>query len=436
MGYGRNNWRQVAGFAAEFIPGGEAVIDAVDLARGVTDSVGLSRLNYTKGGHPLVELPWQPPGPPPDQQRAEAVGQQAWNVLFADETRYSAASLLDQVGNLLVPLPPAELDMVVRRWGQQGLERWDSLTHVEDGNGEPAYDWRRQRELFGWLLRTVSPYGAMLIGTWMPCSQPDDDAECECGDHGWVLPEGPFAKVDGAYVTENWQWVSGASEAMSWQDMDQGQLGDCWLLTSMQSVLQANPQHAPRHLRLEANGTVTATFYDQGGPIDITVVPDLPYGHGRIWGAKGHTADARYAETWPSYYEKAAAQFYGNYHDIAHGGPPATALNLLTGREAQWLDLSTAWLVQEVADRRSRGQALVATTAPAANAAPGEAAKIAGGRLVQNHAYFIKDVDVAGGRICLGNPWGDGATRKLWECWLTLEEVGYYLVQIAAVDTW
>ncbi|MER6053161.1 C2 family cysteine protease, partial [Streptomyces sp. NPDC001793] len=429
MGYGRNNWRQVAGFAADFIPGGQAVLGAVDLVRDVNDSVGRSRLNYTKGGHPLVELPWQPPGPPPDPQRADAVGAQAWNMLFADETRYSARSLLDQVAGILGPLPPAELDMVVRRWGQQGLERWDALTHVEDEHGEPAYDWRRQKELFGWLLRTVSPYGAMLVGTWMGCSQPDYDPECACGDHGWVLPEGPFAQVDGAYFTQNWQRVSASTEAIAWQDMEQGHFGDCWLLTSAQSVLQANPQHAARHLRQEANGTVTVTFYNEGSPIDITVVADLPYGHGRLWSATGHTEDARYAETWPGYFEKAAAQFHGHYCEIAHGGPPSVALSLLTGREGQKLDLNSPWLIQEIANRKSHGQALVATTAVAAGADPGDATAIAGGRLVQNHAYFVKDADPAGGRICLGNPWGDQATRKQWECWLTLQEVGSYLVQ-------
>ncbi|EOT00430.1 C2 family cysteine protease [Streptomyces noursei] len=431
MNYHRNNWRQVADVAAPFIPGGRALMDAVNVVQGFSDNVGRDRLQYVQDGRPVVELPWQPPGPPPDPQRAEAVGRQAWGVLFADAQQYGARPLLDQAGTLLASLPPTELDLVVRRFGTQGLDRWDALTHIEDEHGQPAYDWRRQQELFSWLLRTVSPYGAMLIGAGMPCSQPDYDAECGCGDHGWVLPEGPFAQVDGAYVTENWQWVSASTEAMSWQDMDQGRFGTCWLLTSMQAVLQANSQYAPRHLRLEANGTVTVTLYDEGTPIGITLVPDLPYGHGGLWGAKGHTADARYAETWPGYFEKAAAQFFGNYHDVAHGGGVCDALALLTGRAAQPLDLTSPWLAQEIADRKARGQALVATT-------PGTSDRdtIADGRLAANHAYFIKDVDPAGGRICLGNPWGDGATRQMWECWLTRQEVGPHLVRIDAVDTW
>ncbi|WP_274911446.1 C2 family cysteine protease [Streptomyces sp. WZ-12] len=431
MGYHRNNWRQVADLAAPFIPGGRELMSAVDAVHGISDSVGRDRLHYVQGGHPVVELPWQPPGPLPNHQRADEIGRQAWNALFADEQRYGARSLLDQVGNLLVPLPPTELDLVIRRFGTQGLDRWDSLAHVEDEHGRPAYDWRRQQELFTWLLRSVSPYAAMLIGTGMPCSQPDYDAGCDCADHGWVLPEGPFAQVDGAYVTENWQWVSAATEAMSWQDMDQGRFGTCWLLTSMQAVLQANPQYAPRHLCLEANGTVTVTLYDQGSSVALTVVPDLPYGHGGLWGAKGHTADARYAETWPGYFEKAAAQLFGNYPDIARGGPVDVALATLTGRQVQELDLASPWLAREIADRKARGQALVAATYGTS-----DRDQIAGGRLAANHAYFIKDADPTGGRICLGNPWGDGATRQMWECWLTLPEVGSHVALINAVDTW
>ncbi|GAA0677427.1 hypothetical protein GCM10010193_33370 [Kitasatospora atroaurantiaca] len=128
--------------------------------------------------------------------------------------------------------------------------------------------------MFNWLLRSVSPYAAMLIGSAMPCSQPEFEHDCE--DHGWVLPKGPFAQVDGAYFTESWKRVSGATEAMSWQDMSQGRFGTCWLLTSIQAVIQANPQHAPRHLRLEANGTVTCTLYRAGRPIDVTV-PEVQY---------------------------------------------------------------------------------------------------------------------------------------------------------------
>ncbi|MDH6574847.1 C2 family cysteine protease [Kitasatospora sp. MAP5-34] len=431
MSYHRNNWQQAVGLAAAFVPGGEAIKFAVDVVQELTDDVGKSRLDYVKGGRPVVELPWQPAGPPPYPQRADAVGRQAWDLLFADEKRFAARSLLDQVGNLLMPLPPAELDMVIRRFGPQGLARWDDLTHTKDQQGEEAYDHRRQQEMFNWLLRSVSPYTAMLIGSAMPCSQPEFEHAC-CDDAGWVLPKGPFAQVDGGYFTESWQRVSGSTEAMSWQDMSQGRFGTCWLLTSIQGVIQANPQHAPRHVRQEANGTVTCTLYQDGRPFDITVVPDLPYAHGALHGAKGHSDDARFAETWPSYYEKAVAQLRFGYEAISHGGYVDDALSMLTGRPAQKLDLKSPWLCHEIADRKARGHALTAGTLGEGD----DRKRLFGGRLAASHAYFVKDVDVAGGRICLGNPWGDEADRRMWECWLTLREASTYLYNIDAAATW
>lgn len=423
MSYHRNNWRRLA---KDLLPGGEMLVFAAD----IVDDIGRSRLEYVQGGHPMVELPWQPPGPPPHQPRVDAVGRQAWDLLFADEERYGARSLLDQVAALLIPLPPTELDQLIRRFGPTGLERWDGLTHVEDEHGEPAYGPLRRQEMFNWLLRAVSPYAAMLIGDSMPCSQPEFEHDCE--DHGWVLPQGPFAQLDGAYLTEDWKWVPGATEAMSWQDMDQGGFGTCWLLSSIQAIIQVNPQFAPRRLRQEANGTVSCTLYRDGRAVDVTVVPDLPYAHGQLHGAKGHSEDARYAETWPGYYEKAVAQLRGGYEEIAHGGYERDALAMLTGHQAQRLDRGSPWLCQEIADRKARGQAITAGTRGNGN----DREKLFGGRLAASHAYFVKDVDPAGGRICLGNPWGDGAKRTMWECWLTLPEVQRYIDSMDAVPAY
>ncbi|GAA2257996.1 MULTISPECIES: C2 family cysteine protease [Kitasatospora] len=436
MAYHRNNWQQAANNVADFIPFGHGVMAVVNIAKGIADEVGIERLDYRPDGHPVVERPWQPPGPPPDPTRVEAVGRRAWDALFADTDRYPARSLLDQVGNLLVPLPPSELDLVIRRFGPQGLLRWDELMHVTDAGGEEAYDFYRQQEVFNWLLRTVSPYATMLIGDSMPCTQPTyqvlPEDERRGGTPGWVLPAGPFAQIDGAYFTESWQRVSASTEPMSWQDMDQGRFGTCWMLTAMQAVLQANPTYAPRHLRQEANGSVTFTLYENGRPYDVTVVADLPMVGNMLYGAKGHSDDPRYAETWPGYYEKAVAQWYRGYEEIANGGYAARALAFLTAQPVQEIDISSPWLIHEMADRKSRGQAVTVGTKGHGS----DRETLMGGRLATSHAYFVKDVDVPGGRICLGNPWGDGASRQMWEAWLSYQDIQYYLAHAEAAFTW
>jgi len=104
---------------------------------------------------------------------------------------------------------------------------------------------------------------------------------------------------------------------------------------------------------------------------------------------------------------------------------------MLTGRPVQPLDRNSPWLCHEIADRKARGQAVTAGTRGQGN----DRERLFGGRLAASHAYFVKDVDVAGGRICLGNPWGDEADRKMWDCWLTLQEVQDHLESMDAVDT-
>ena len=59
-----------------------------------------------------------------------------------------------------------------------------------------------------------------------------------------------------------------------------------------------------------------------------------------------------------------------------------------------------------------------------------------GGRLVCSHEYFVKQVDLSSGSMCLGNPWGDAATRKQWECWLTHYEVSQFIREVTVVDPW
>ena len=429
-GYHRNNWRQAAGAVANFLGEGHDVLAVADSIKKYTDERAISRMNYVDNGHPIVELPWDPPGGPPDPRAVEYVHGQVGAVLFDDPARFGARAMLDRVATLLGPLRPADLDQVVRRLGPEGLLRWDELMHHTNHEGEDEpYSGDDQQRLFNWLLSAISPYGTMLVGDSMPCSQPPY-TDC-CGNSGWVLPEGPFAQVDGRYLTENWQLVAASSDAMSWQDMDQGRFGTCWLLTTMQAVIQANPQHAARHLRLAPNGTVTLTVYDEGQPYDVTVVADLPFAHGALYCAKGHTKDARYAETWPGYFEKAVAQFRGSYANV-DGGWGYDALALLTGKPVERLDPRDPWVIHTLADRRARGGAAVVGTIGEGN----DRDTLMNGRLATSHEYFVKDIDVPGRRICIGNPWGDDAEREMWQAWITADEIPRYLDEVSVAPTW
>ena len=87
--------------------------------------------------------------------------------------------------------------------------------------------------------------------------------------------------------------------------------------------------------------------------------------------------------------------------------------------------------MHEIANRLQRGQAIGVGTV-----GESDTETILGGRLVANHEYFVKDIDLNTGRLCLGNPWGDVATKQLWECWLSHNEVRECLFEITAVNPW
>ncbi|MFD1051719.1 hypothetical protein ACFQ1S_42275, partial [Kibdelosporangium lantanae] len=88
-------------------------------------------------------------------------------------------------------------------------------------------------------------------------------------------------------------------------------------------------------------------------------------------------------------------------------------------------------LLYEVDNRMRHGQAVAAGTT-----GESDSDSVLGGRLVSAHEYFVKEVDLATGRMCLGNPWGDGATKQKWECWLTHHEVVRYVDEVTAVSPW
>lgn len=112
-------------------------------------------------------------------------------------------------------------------------------------------------------------------------------------------------------------------------DVEQGAIGDCWLITSMQAIAHTNPDLIERNVRDNGDGTYTVTLYDDGEPVDYVIRPEFPASNG----------DPQYAdnpndrELWPLLYEKAMAQHMGgNWEDIDHDSP-STGIEAITGQD-------------------------------------------------------------------------------------------------------
>ena len=115
-------------------------------------------------------------------------------------------------------------------------------------------------------------------------------------------------------------------------DVSQGTLGDCWLLSSMQSLAQRNPQWIKDHIKQTSPGEYTVTLFDQNGketPVQVDAKL-LTHSDGTL--ASGNKASV----LWPALYEKAAAKlasFEGpeSGYDALYAGFGPQGISMITG---------------------------------------------------------------------------------------------------------
>jgi len=157
------------------------------------------------------------------------------------------------------------------------------------------------------------------------------------------------ASLDTPPATTQQLFVKGAGDvdAVSFNDIDQQQVGDCFLLGSLAAVARQDPQRIRNMVVDNGNGTYTVTFKEQRSvgvglgthlewfDVPITVTADFPGGlAGGKHAAPGDTGWGT-VEIWPLVIEKAYGQYFtcvDPYGAITKGGSPQTALEMLTGR--------------------------------------------------------------------------------------------------------
>lgn len=166
------------------------------------------------------------------------------------------------------------------------------------------------------------------------------------GDKGKVDVEGHDTVVN--YDTRDKDVVLfetgyGEDSPVHYDDVDQGQLADCYAMAAIGAVAANDPGLIEDAIEDNGDGTYTVTFKEKqdsflfwgGGyeDVEITVNGDFPE-------AKGATAsaDGGKKEIWPLILEKAYAQYKGGYDQIGNGGTTNELMGLLTGREAETID--------------------------------------------------------------------------------------------------
>lgn len=205
----------------------------------------------------------------------------------------------------------------------------------------------------------------------------------------------------------------GDGRAVHPNDVAQGQLANCYLISSLAAIAQVNPELLEKNIEANGDGTYTVTLYKKADKpwwnpfasdydkVEVRVTADFPVDKGGkpIFAQPGDSKDGK-AELWVMLYEKAYAQLNGSYTAIGNGGNAGMALTTLTGRKSDEYapkDLSFETFAKYVTD----GNAVTAGTPEKS-----DHKLIKDGTLVGWHVYYVTGVDTKTRTVTVRNPWG------------------------------
>nr|WP_294500998.1 C2 family cysteine protease [uncultured Rhodopila sp.] len=200
----------------------------------------------------------------------------------------------------------------------------------------------------------------------------------------------------------------GETSAISVADINQGQIGDCFVLSSIGELALFHQASIMNMIHTNPNGTETVTLHEASNgqlptfgttsfkAIGVTVSNSFPaYA---VDNGANQDVSGGYKEIWPQVLEKAVATLDGGYGAIMNGGNPVIAMEELTGQSATYM--SPAALTLANLDSFVAAGDLIAMDTSNAAGLPFN--------LVSGHAYMFEGVTTQAGvpTVTLGNPWG------------------------------
>lgn len=196
---------------------------------------------------------------------------------------------------------------------------------------------------------------------------------------------------------------NGRTIAPTFGDVDQGNLGDSWLMATLASVAHACPKHLLE--RCDKSRDSNDEFGVRLGKLEVRIRPEFS--------SEGYADPLPSGQTdtlWVALFEKAFAKRSANSYANLELGNPARALELLTGKPSYRMSIHNGTSLEALTMRLDEGKrdsrAMVLTTRESGVSSP----------LHPEHAYAIIGVhDVAGSRcVKVYNPWGTkGGTRSI-----------------------
>jgi hypothetical protein len=216
------------------------------------------------------------------------------------------------------------------------------------------------------------------------------------------------AGVFGGASTALYLLEAGDSNAISKNDIHQGQIGDCYLLSPIGDLAATHPTLISNMIHVNTDGTETVTLYvaangtaAKPGAVAFKAVTENVTNLFPTYSVNnGSSQDVvnGVKEIWAQVLEKAAADAGGGYGSIANGGNPAMAMEELTGHTANYYS-PAAMTAAALQGFGAAGDLITFDTKSNSGLAY---------NLVSGHAYMFNGVvqTASGAAVSLSNPWG------------------------------
>ena len=214
--------------------------------------------------------------------------------------------------------------------------------------------------------------------------------------------------MNGHDVTYGWVQGGKLYEADATDDdVVQGQAGDCYLLSVLNSMGRHHRDLLKSAIQPLGDGTYNVRFFQpdaQGAlqPINVRVDGQVAFRGSEVQYARSPTQN----EIWVSVLEKAYAKWKGGYEAIGHGGSPGQVMTDLTGRPHAFHWTAQAGDAPDSAYGRLKA---ALDEGKMVNVATPENVDGLPAGLVKNHAYAILGYEEVDGvrQLVVRNPWGN-----------------------------
>jgi hypothetical protein len=191
---------------------------------------------------------------------------------------------------------------------------------------------------------------------------------------------------------------------VSGSEIGQGDLGDCFFLSSLVAVANTHPSLIRRAIVPHGDGTFTVTFWERkrgvARPLPVRVDTRFPAdARGRQKFGRGLKSGPRGQELWPALFEKAYAVSQRGYVHVNQGGFGGVALTALTGLPSRALvpaNQSRAALWTRLVDGVKSGHPMVTSTPDTRDLERRTGRKDLAG-LLDDHYYAVVDATVRRG---------------------------------------